>query len=124
MSGNYPPGVSDNTPGAPWNYPENDPIPFDAEVQQTLHKVVKVYTDQYIAEWDGDQGIDYDTCEVDWHNEFYDNDHYTPIQLINLYKKDLENRLKKAEKQNEKNMLKHLIEECSNWEELETEIYG
>ena len=119
----YPAGAY-NDPNAPYNWPENDPEPFDAEVQQTLHKIVEVYTNQYIAEWDGEQGIDYDLSEVDWPNEYSNDNHYTPLELINLYKKDLEIRLEKTEKQNEKNILKHLIEECSNWEELETEIYG
>lgn len=121
---NYPLMTQTQWDSAPFNQPENDPIPFNAEVQQTLHKVTEVYTDQYIAEWDGEQGIDYDTCEVDWSNEFYDNDHYTPIQLIELYKKELETKLELTEDKREKKWIEHMIEECSNWEELETEIYG
>lgn len=124
MSGNYPPGVSDRTPDAPWNWPENDPEPFDAEIQQTLHKVVEVYTAQYIAEGDDEGYVDYDLSEVDWPNEYSNDGHYTPLELINMYKKELETKLELTESKAEQRKYKHLIEECSNWEEVETDIYG
>lgn len=119
----YPLGAY-NDPSAPYNQPYYEPEPFNAEVQQTLHKIVEVYTDQYIREDDGEGYIDYDLSEVDWTNEYHDNDHYTPLQLIELYKKELETKLDLTVDKKERKWVEHMIEECSKWEEVETDIYG
>lgn len=117
----YPAGAY-NDPNAPYNWPENDPKPFDCFVSQTLSKTSEVYTDQYIAEDDGEGYVDYDLCEVDWVNEYHENDHYTPIQLIELYKKELETKLELAESKKEKKWIEHMIEECNGWTEDDYEM--
>lgn len=121
MSGNYPLGAY-NDPYAPYNWPENEPEAFAAEVQQTLHKNVEIYTDQYIKEGDPEY-YEYDLSEVDWDSEYHDNDHYTPLQLIELYKKELETKLELTEDKAKRKWLEHMIKECSNWEEVDTEVY-
>ncbi len=119
----YPAGAY-NDPYAPYNWPENDPEEFDCFVSQTLSKTTGIFTDQYIAEWDGEQGVDYDLSEVDWPNEYHANDHYTPLQLIELFKKELESKLELADNPKEQKWCKFMIEECSNWTEDECEICG
>ena len=135
MLSNYPPGLSDSTPGAPWNEPEVPEKEFDVTCCQTLSKTTSVLTSNYIP---GASGVDYepddeggyyasgwhdpdDTSDTNWADEYHDNEHYTPLQLIELFKKHLENELiRMGEVKNEK-WIKHLIEECSDWTEDDTE---
>ena len=134
MLSNYPPGLSDSTPGAPWNEPVVPEKEFDVTCCQTLSKTVSVLTSNYIP---GASGVDYeydpdgsvaigwhdpdDTSDTNWADEYHDNDYHTPLQLIELFKKYLENELNRmGEVKNEK-WIRHLIEECSDWTEDETE---
>ena len=139
MLSNYPDGVSDNTPGAPWNeefIPEKE---FEVTCSQSLSKTVTVTTNNYIP---GASGVDYepddeggyyasgwhdpdDTSDTNWEEE-YSNEHYTPLQLINLFKRHLSDELNAilnstGEKPNKERLLRHLIDECSDWTENETE---
>ena len=139
----YPPGA--DGPDAPWN---EVPVPekeFEITVSQTLVKTCDVVTDKYIP---GPSGVDYDsddeggcvaigwnepddTSDVDWEQEYAENDHYTPLELINKFKKHLEKEwdvLKYAEEANDaetrrrKREVKHLIEECEGWEADDTDF--
>ena len=135
MPSNYPDNLSDHTKGAPWNdstVPEKD---FEITCSQTLSKIVTVTTNNYIP---GASGVDYepddeggyfatgwsdpdDTSDTNWAEEYHDNDHYTPIQLISLFKQHLENELNRVEDVKDSRRIKHLIEECSDWIEDDTE---
>lgn len=139
---NYPPGA--DTPDAPWN---EVPVPekeFEITVSQTLVKTCDVITDKYIP---GASGVEYeydeegghaigwqdpdDTSDVDWEKEYAENDHYTPLELINKFKEYLEKEwdvLKNAEEANgaetrrRKREVKHLIDECEGWEKDDTDF--
>jgi len=132
---NYPPGVSDNTIGAPWNQSDPEEKEFSIVCSQSLSKTVSVFTSNYIP---GASGVDYesddeggccavgwhdpdDTSDTDWDEEYHDNDHYTPLQLISLFKQHLENELARMGNTKDSRRIKHLIEECSDWNEDETE---
>jgi hypothetical protein len=130
---NYPAGADNEM--APWNEPLIPEKDFDITCSQSLSKTVTVTTNNYIP---GASGVDYepdgeggcsavgwhdpdDTSDTNWADEYHDNDHYTPLQLIELFRKHLENELNRmAEVKNEK-WIKHLIEECSDWIEDDTE---
>jgi hypothetical protein len=130
---NYPAGADNEM--APWNEPSIPEKDFNITCSQSLSKTVTVTTNNYIP---GASGVDYepdgeggcsavgwhdpdDTSDTNWADEYHDNDHYTPLQLIELFKKHLENELNRmAEVKNEK-WIKHLIEECSDWIEDDTE---
>ena len=135
MLSNYPPGLSDSTPGCPWSEPEIPEKEFDVTCSQSLSKTVTVITNNYIP---GASGVDYepddeggycacgwhdpdDTSDTNWADEYHDNEHYTPLQLIELFKKHLENELIRMGEVKNKRWIKHLIEECSNWTEDDTE---
>jgi len=134
MLSNYPPGLSDSTPGCPWSEPEIPEKEFDVTCCQTLSKTVTVVTNNYIP---GASGVDYeydpegsvavgwhdpdDTSDTNWADEYHDNEHYTPLQLIELFKKHLENELIRMGEVKNERWIKHLIEECSDWTEDETE---
>ena len=133
-SGYFPAGAEFD-PSAPYNQSDPDDKEFDVTCSQSLSKTVTVVTNNYIP---GASGVDYepdgeggcsavgwhdpdDTSDTNWADEYHDNDHYTPLQLIELFKKHLENELNRmAEVKNEK-WIKHLIEECSDWIEDDTE---
>ena len=140
-SGYYPPGAEFD-PNAPYNevdVPEKD---FEITCCQVLSKTVNVCTNNYIP---GGCGVDFedgvacgwqdpdDTSNTSWSNEYKENGHYTPLQLIGMLKMRVEKELKDLEnapidtkqpyaKAAEVRRLKHLIEECDNWCEDETEF--
>ena len=140
-SGYYPPGAEFD-PSAPYNQSDPDDMDFDVTCSQTLSKTVTVTTNNYIP---GAEGVDYesddeggcyavpyhddpDTSDTNWAEEYHDNDHYTPIQLIGLYKETLKEQLKSWEGMDEIpsakaqiRRIEHLIEECEGWTEDETE---
>ena len=96
---------------APWNQPEPAPKDYDVTCCQVLSKTVqcKVYED-----------------EENWGDVYHENDHYTPIQLIQLFKETLHQQLEGWEGLEEltpRNVasIKYLIEECKNWIEDEVE---
>jgi hypothetical protein len=130
---NYPAGADNEM--APWNEPLIPEKDFDITCSQSLSKTVTVTTNNYIP---GASGVDYepddeggycacgwhdpdDTSDTNWADEYHANDYHTPLQLIELFKQYLENDLNRmGEVKNEK-WIKHLIEECSDWIEDDTE---
>lgn len=127
-SGYYPPGAEFD-PRAPWNEQEVPERQFDVCISQTLSKSTRVTTNDYVPEVDQDEDgyHDYsDTSDTDW-KEAYDKDHYTPLQLINLFRRHLSDELnsiinKPNQDLKRKKYLEKLISECSDWTEDETEV--
>ena len=143
MFDNYPPGAA-NDPNAPYNEPVISEKEFEVTCSQSLSRTATVWTNNYIP---GASGVDYepdgeggycasswyddpDTSDTNWADEYHDNDHYTPLELINKFKEHLMKQwdtLKDAEEANdtktkyEKREIQHLIEECEGWIEDETE---
>lgn len=125
-SGYYPPGAEFD-PRAPWNEQEVPERQFDVCISQTLSKSTRVTTNDYIPEVDQDEDGVYestDTSDTDW-EAAYNKDHYTPLQLINLFKESLLDELN-SNKLNldlkRRKCLEELIRECSDWTEDETEV--
>ena len=145
MLSNYPDGLSDHTVNAPWNDTDIPEKEFDVTISQTLSKDTTVTTNDYIP---GASGVDYEPddeggyCSCGWHDpddtsdtnwgKAYREEHYTPIQLIKLFKERCELELKSLDNSDtfeltpsfykkKKMELKHLIEECEGWTEDETE---
>lgn len=138
-SGYYPPGAEFD-PSAPYNQVDVPEKEFEVTCSQSLSKTVTVTTNNYIP---GASGVDYEPddeggcCAVGWHDpddtsdtdweEEYRNEHYTPLQLINLFRRYLSDELNAIlnnpeGKPNKEKFLRHLIEECSDWTEDETEV--
>ena len=137
MLDNYPPGVSDNTPDAPWNEPEVPEKEFEVTCTICMSKTVLCCTNDYIP---GAKGVDYesddeggccaigwqdsdDTSNTNWSNVFADS-HKTIPELLEEFKKyiqkDLDNIDRIAEEQKHdkaflKRKLEFLLEECDNW---------
>ena len=143
---NYPPGVSDNTPDAPWNDPEVPEKEFDVTCTICMSKTMPCFTNDYIP---GAEGVDYesddeggcvacgwhdpdDTSKTNWSDVFGGN-HKTIPELLEELKKyiqrDLENIDKVAEEQKHdkaflKRKLEFLLEECDGWNVDEEDYEG
>lgn len=130
----YPAGAYSD-PSAPYNQVDVPEKEFDVTCTQTLSRTVSVLTSNYIP---GASGVDYepddeggyyasgwhdpdDTSDTNWADEYHDNDYLTPLQLIEIFKQYLENDLNRMGEVKNERWIKHLIEECSNWTEDETE---
>ena len=143
---NYPPGVSDNTPDAPWNQPDVPEKEFDVTCTLCMSKTVSCFTNDYIP---GAEGVDYepddeggcvacgwhdpdDTSNTNWSSVFKDS-HKTIPELLEELKKyiqrDLDNIDKVAEEQKHnkaflKRKLELLLEECDGWNVDEEDYEG
>lgn len=128
MLSNYPDGLSDNTPGAPWNDPIVPEKDFDVTCSQTLSKTVTVTTNNYIP---GASGVDYepddeggyyasswhdpdDTSDTDWKKE-YSLCHETIPSLLNILKEYIKKDLEYGDSKFSKEHLEYLLEECDGW---------
>lgn len=87
---------------------------------QTLSKSVPVFTDEYTL-LSSEEVPDIDTSGIAWASVYHDNDHYTPIQLITLFRQCLEENLKNGIVFKTPGVTEHLIEECEGWIEDEIE---
>ena len=124
--GNYPPMTKSQWDSAPFNEKPMPEKEFEVCITQTLSKTVKVTTNKYLL----DEGVDddghrysgADTSDTNW-KEVYKDEHYTPIQLIKLFKASLQSTLQDYPEHSSKaSRIKHLISECGEWTEDETEI--
>lgn len=125
---NYPSMSQSEWDNSPMTETEPEEREFNIMCSQTLSKTNVVFTNNYIPvveeEYDdmGGWHQEYpDTSDTNWSDEYADNDHYTPLQLIELFKKHLEDELSSGElSQSKVNNYKYIIEECNNWSEDET----
>ena len=118
---NYPCGA--DTPDAPWNeqrVPERD---FDLNVVVTLSKTVGITTDNYIPEFDEEDGHTYaNTEDTDWKQEYNDKC-YTITDLLELLQGYVKEDLKRYKGSKGKEQeLNEILEACKDWSVDELEI--
>lgn len=117
---NYPPGVSDSTPDAPWNDVEQPYIDFKATCTITLSRTDTLYLNNYTLDLDEDGDVSAITDEVDAEAEWSEQ-HYTALDLIEI----LKNILVSAKEKGTFKYASHydnVIEECEGWEEDDCEV--
>ena len=120
-SGYFPSGT-EYDPSAPWNQEENPEKEFDVTISQSLSKSTTVHTKDYIDEYDGFEKEHFiNTSDTDW-MAAYKEEHYTPLQLIELLKDYIEKDLIYGDSKYSKQHLEHLLKECDGWIEDETEV--
>ena len=120
-SGDYPMGAEFD-PHAPYNEVEIPEREFDATVSSSLSKSTTVESKDYLIDEDPD-GSYIDTSEIRWFEE-YSEQHYTPIQLIEMYKKELEEKKKFLSNPYQIKQIEKIIAECEGWVEDECEVVG
>lgn len=118
----YPSGAYEDA-SAPYNQVDPPEKEFNLTVSQTLSKSVEIVTDNYIPEVDYETGHVYvNTSETNW-REVYEERGHTPLQLIQLFKRYLQNMLDdKVTVSKSPSCINLLIEECDNWVEDDCEI--
>ena len=130
----YPAGADNEQ--APWYETDVPEKGFDVTCSQTLSRTASVLTNNYTP---GESGVDYetddeghpyavpwqdpdDTSDTNWAEEWHENDHYTPKQLIELFAECLTTMQRNGYVFKTPAQDAHLIEECANWTEDETEF--
>nr|DAU84849.1 MAG TPA: hypothetical protein [Caudoviricetes sp.] len=106
---NVPIGT-ENNPLAPWNQDKPKELEFEVTINQSLSKTCKVTTSDY-------------TEETDW-SQVYNSQHYSPITLIGILKCCLKSAIEHRSIPFTLSIKKHIIKECENWVEGETEVIG
>lgn len=130
----YPAGADNEQ--APWYETDVPEQKFTVVCSQTLSKSATVLTSDYIP---GESGVDYetddeghpyavpwqdpdDTSATNWAEEWHENDHYTPKQLIRLFAECLTTMQRNGYVFKTPAQDAHLIEECANWTVDDTEF--
>ena len=122
MSGYYPAGLTDSTPGCPWSEPVIPEKEFDVLVSQTLSRDASIYTDDYCPEFDEETGRTYaNTEETDW-KKAYQDVAMTPLEIIGAAEKIAKALLEQGQTRVGGVYLKGLIEDCEGWAEDEMEV--
>ena len=111
---NYPVGADNDN--APWWEKSMPMKEFEVLCSQTLSKVTKVKTNDYLGSEE-----EPDTTDTDW-NSAYNERHYTALGLINEFKSVLQELLKKHKLSDKKaSYYRELLSECDNWVEDDVE---
>lgn len=133
-SGYFPAGAEFD-PSAPYNQSEPEDMDFEVTCSQTLSKIDTVTTNNYIP---GASGVDYetddeghpyampwhddpDTSDTNWAEEWHNNDHYTPLQLLGLFRECLMQMNSNGVVFKSPAIDFHLIKECEDWVEDDVE---
>ena len=138
-SGYYPAGA-EHDPQAPWNEPLIPDREFEVCISQSLSKNLKVVTNNYVQEtcvesWNGICKDNINTSDTNWNDVYKEQGHLTPLELIQCFKDLLVLNLEEAKKDavsdnaelaglagRQIKRFEHLISECENWTNDETEI--
>ena len=132
-NGNYPPGVSDSTPGAPWNDHDNEPIEVDVDYSVVMLRNATIKTTDYeIEKWEdcerdddgyfvGVCGESYNYDNTDWKEE-YSNQCMSPIELIGVLEEICKKLLDGEELKINNERLQYLLGECKDWDCDEEEV--
>lgn len=124
---NVPIGT-ENSPLAPWNQDKPKELEFEVTINQSLSKTCKVTTSDYTEEENYDDYLKKtitvpNTEETDW-SQVYNSQHYSPITLIGILKCCLKSDIEHRSTPFTLSIKKHIIKECENWVEGETEVIG
>ena len=120
MYDNYPPGAAHDQ-NAPYNEPLIPERDFDVEVTITMSKVVTITTDNYVPEYDDEDGHTYANTEnTEWDKEFENSGHFTIADLIEELKGYVVDDMKTCATNTRKvSHLKRLLLACEDWETIE-----
>ncbi len=126
MMSNYPPGA-ENDPDAPYNEPQREEV--EVLVKQTLTKEDVIYMPPAYShveyEYDPVEGRNVGTTITEYGDdleEHYENQHLTPMEIIQKCKKIVQELRKNGERWYANVNLSELENECEDWEVEETAI--
>lgn len=117
----YPAGAY-NDPNAPYNEEVVQERDFEVNVTYTLAKDnIGVMTNDYVPEYDEEDGrTTYNTEYTDW-EEVYKEQHYSVLQMLDLLKEYVSKELSNDVTASRKRFLQRVLEDCDGWELVESE---
>ena len=109
-SGYYPPGAEFD-PNAPYNQMEPEEKEYKVTAMYCIRRTDEIWSTKY----DEDDNL----CDPqrDWCEQ-----HYTPLELIDKCRELAEYMLEKRDDKYPEHVLRNIIEDCSGWENVESEI--
>ena len=118
---NYPKMSQSEWDNAPFNevvLPERD---FDIECEFVMRKYVTVTTNDYVPEYDDEDGRESaDTENTDWGHAFANSGHFTIQDLIDELREYVKEDMKNCAPNTGKGAhLERLLEACNGWETVE-----
>ena len=116
----YPAGAYSD-PNAPYNEPVVKEREFDIDVDFTMHKIATVTTNDYIPEYDDEDGREYaNTDDTNWESAYNESGHYTIPELLEELKQYILNDMETCSPNTCKGAsLKRMLESCDGWEVVE-----
>ena len=95
---------------------------FEVNVTYTLAKDnIGVMTNDYVPEYDEEDGrTTYNTEYTDW-EEVYEEQHYSVLQMLDLLKEYVSKELSNDVTASRKRFLQRVLEDCDGWELVESE---
>ena len=128
---NYPLGA--DTPYAPWNQSDPEPVEVEVTISQSLSRSTTINITDYITnEWEDMEidengkfhkieGIEYDFSDSDLKGA-YERQEYTIPELLDYLKDYLIADINKCNEESKKRKLQHILKCCKDWEVDETEV--
>lgn len=119
---NYPAMTQSQWDAAPWNEPVIPEREFNVCAMQTLVKETTISTDQYLPEYDEEDGHTYaNTDDTDW-VKTYEEIACTPKFLIEACKKIAQWAVNNGTKSIDGMYLPAIIKECDGWDVDNTQV--
>lgn len=117
----YPEGAYSD-PNAPFNEPVIREREFDIDVEFVMHKTVTVKTNDYVPEYDDEDGRECANTEnTDWKNAYDNCGHYSIQEMLEELKQYVVEDMKTCSPNTCKGAsLKRLLESCDGWETIES----
>lgn len=112
----YPAGAYSD-PSAPYNEPVIKERDFDIEVEFVMRKTVTVTTNDYIPEYNDEDGREYvNTDDTNWENAYDESGHYTIPELLQELESYInQDLLRYKGSSRETRRLNELLESCRGW---------
>ena len=114
MYSNYPAGAEFDR-HAPYNEPSIDGMEINVAVEYIMSGRTTIFSPKAFEEYDEDgryEGVNTFNSNLE---EDFKECHYTPMQLIQILKKEMESKLANITDTKESNRVKDIIDECSMW---------
>lgn len=117
----YPEGAYSDT-NAPFNEPVICERDFDIDVEFVMHKTVTVKTNDYVPEYDDEDGRECANTEnTDWGDAYDNSGHYSIQEMLEELKQYVIEDMKTCSNNTCRYAsLKRLLESCEGWETVES----
>lgn len=113
----YPAGAYSD-PNAPYNEPVIPERDFDIDVEFVMSKTVTVTTNDYVPEYDDEDGREYANTEnTDWEQAYDNSGHLTIAEMLQELESYVKDDMTKTAPNSGKGLyLKRVLESCQGWE--------